>query len=97
MNTVSNKHPYILFYVNGEGKYEVMSFNYPSEIPEAFLKETSYVYSKYGNGIIGADTTPDWFKYVPFRINFYSSRFMLMDTKDVPGEVLALKLLIEDK
>jgi hypothetical protein len=50
MQTIYTNHPYILFYINREGKYEMTSFSSTAEIPKHFLKETSYIYSKQGRG-----------------------------------------------
>lgn len=95
MQTIYTNHPYILFYINREGKYEMTSFSSTAEIPKHFLKETSYIYSKQGRGSIY--TEPYWFNYKPYSPDQYNSRFIFTDIENVPSEVLALRLLIEDK
>lgn len=97
MQTIHSNHPYILFFINREGKYEMMSFRTTVEIPKHFLKETSYVYSRQGGGNNNIYIEPFWFKYGPQLQAHYSRRFIFTDSEKIPGEVLALKLLIEDK
>lgn len=88
----SSKQPYNLFYLNSDGKYEAMALRYTYEIPKAFMQKTSYLYSNRGRG--KTNSTSHWFKCDPN--TFLNGRFKLMDTENVPSEVLALRLLIED-
>lgn len=92
MQTIHSNHPYILFYINREGKYEAIALKDTYEIPKAFMQKTSYLYSKQSRSKI--NPTTHWFKCDPD--TFHNGRFKLMDTENVPSEVLALRLLIED-
>lgn len=67
-----------------------MPFRSPTEIPKAFKKNTSYAYSKHGDGI----NAPHWFNYEPASPDHYNGGFIGTDTEKIPSEVLALSLLI---
>lgn len=88
MNTVFSNQPYILFYVNDEGKYEMLPFKNTLDFPESLKKETSYIYSKQGRGNV--ELTLYWFKYVPHTKKYFN----VLNIEEVPNELKAMILLM---
>lgn len=98
MSTLNQKFPYILFYVNDEGKYETA---YPKTIwgiPQHLKIEGNYVYTPHTFGYDNKFT--NWIHFIekPMFTNHTSRSWTwLYKLDEIPHEVRAMVLLMDFK